>query len=187
MHLKSKVIVLCVIGALVAGLLAVARGRSAPTATAFPSSSSSSDSSSALDLDAAAGGRAVLGRLWFDRMPASPRDEENTWLFLAGGLALQFSGSEYRSTIELFDLERAKNRLELVTLQDDTTIRVTFEVKACDEKPPFNLCLRFSEPLRGNRVLYGFGSEDEAASRYGWFRDLRARARSEGEAFAASQ
>ena len=171
MHLKTKIFVLGVLGVLVAGILFVGRSRPSPTVTAF-----AAPPERALDLEPSADGRAVLGRVWFDRLPASARDDETLWIFLAGGLGVQLAGSGYRWTTELFDLERAKNRLELVTLQDGKTMSFTFEVKACDEKPPFNLCLRMSEPLRGNQVLYGFGSEDEAASRFGWFREARARA-----------
>ena len=171
MHLKTKVVVLGVLGAVVTGGLVVGRSRPSPSETAF-----AAPPQSALDLEPAAEGRAVLGRLWFDRLPASARDEETMWIFLAGGLAVQIAGSGYRWTTELFDLERAKNRLELVTLQDGKTLGFSFEVKACDDKPPFNLCLRMSEPLRGNQVLYGFGNEDEAAHRLGWLREARARA-----------
>lgn len=126
---------------------------------------------------ASAAGRAVLNRGWFDRLPSSPKDDAVFWVFLPGGIGIQISGSYYRWSTEVFDLERQKSSLELVTLQDEKTIRFSFEIKRCDEEPPFDLCLYLSEPLRGKKILYGFGDEGDAAHRYDWFRELRGHSR----------
>ena len=123
--------------------------------------------------------RAALNRLWFDHLPTSAKDNVDNWLFLSGGLGVQIAGSGYRWSIEMFDFERAGNRLELVALQDQKPLRFTFEVKACDNQPPFDLRLVPSEPIRGKAKLYGFGDEEGAAERFEWVRDRRAAALSQ--------
>ncbi len=170
--LGTKLLALAAFGlvsaAVVAGTRVCSSTRRAPTATT---------TSSAVPLDAESNieGRALLNRAWFDRLPTSAKDDVDLWIFFSGGIGLTLSGSGYRWKTEIFDLERAKNRLELVALQDKATLRLGFEIKACDDKPPFDACLHLSEPLRGKKVLYGFVDEEEAAHHHAWLRDVHTR------------
>lgn len=165
--LKTKLLVVLALGVLGVGFIVARRVLETPARTV------SAPSSSTEDMIAAAEGRAVLNRAWFDRVPASGQDDVDLWIFFAGGLGIQLSGSSYRWSTDVFDLERQKNRLELVALQDRKITRFSFTIEACTDKPPFDLCLYPSEPLRGKKVLYGFGDEEDAAHRLDWFREVR--------------
>jgi hypothetical protein len=122
-------------------------------------------------------GRRILNRVWLDRMPSSYREPYDFWVFSGSATALFIGGSMYRLEIERFEFERNRSHIELTSLQDGKTFPFTYEVKACSDKPPFDLCLHTSEPLRGKRVLYGFSDEDEAAHRLGAFASVVERAR----------
>lgn len=177
--LRSKLLAVVALGLVAGALVAVTRlssSRSVPPAGVGERERATGTDPAPL-AEPSAAGRAVLNRGWFDRLPSSPKDDSVFWVFLSGGIGVQISGSYYRWSTELFDLERQKSSLELVTLQDKKTIRFSFEIKRCDDKPPFDLCLFLSEPLRGKKVLYGFGDEGDAAHRYDWFRQLRGHSR----------
>jgi hypothetical protein len=174
--LKSKLLAVVVLGSLggvIAGVRALAVPRAAAPAPAAAAHEAPPETS--------AEGRAVLNKLWFDRLPSSAKDDFDLWIFFSGGFGIELKGSGYRWTTDTFDLERTNKRLELVALHDKKTTRFSFEIKACDDKPPFDLCFVPSEPLRGNKVLYGFGDEEDAAHRFSWFRDARLHGRAAGE------
>ena len=123
--------------------------------------------------------RAALNRLWFDHLPTSAKDNVDNWLFLSGGLGVRISpapGTDVHRDVRF----RARGQpARARRLQDQKPLRFTFEVKACDDQPPFDLCLVPSEPIRGKAKLYGFGDEEGAAERFEWVRDRRAAALSQ--------
>ncbi len=166
--LRSKLLAVGVLGAAAGAVIAL---RPAPSPAADPAATTAGEAF-------AAEGRAILGHAWFDRLPSSARDDYDVWIFWSAGVGTYIGGSNYRFTIDRFEFERNKTSIELVALHDKKTLRFTFEVKACSDKPPFDLCLHTSEPLRGKKVLYGFGDEEDAAHRFGWFAESRTRATS---------
>jgi len=115
--------------------------------------------------------RAILGRLWLDKKPSGPSDDRELWIFLAGGIGVHEKGSWWRATIEIFDFERQGNKLSIVWLHDKKKSGTKFDVETCDEKPPFNLCLTFSDPPRGPKKLYGFQYDDDMDRAMPWGRD----------------
>jgi hypothetical protein len=105
--------------------------------------------------------RAILSRAWFDRYPEKANEEFTVEVFFAGGTGFYRRGSMYRTNFEFFDFERRGNQLDMTLLQDKKTKTSGFEVKVCDDKPPFDLCLTMKDPLLGPKQLYGFAYEDD--------------------------
>ncbi len=123
--------------------------------------------------DAAAGNpRLVLNRVWFDQYPDKRTDEIAIWIFLAGGIGIQEKGSAYRATTDIFEFERQGDKLALTFLHDRKSAETRFTITACDDKPPFDLCLDFADSPRGPKRWYGFGDEDEMARRVPWGRAM---------------
>lgn len=117
---------------------------------------------------AAGNPRLVLSRVWFDKLPEKRADVIQIWIFLAGGLGIYERGSSYQFSGELAEFERSGDKLHLTFLQDKKAIDTTFTVTACDEKPPFDLCLDFKDSPKGPKRLYGFGDEDDMARAVPW-------------------
>ena len=120
--------------------------------------------------------RQVLRRPWFDRLPKARTDEVDIWWFSGAGIGMHDRGSQWRSTLDLFDFERQSSRLSITFLQDKKRLDVPFEVVSCSDKPPFDLCLDVQEPLRGKKRLYSFSDDDEMDAAVPWARAWRAAA-----------
>ena len=117
--------------------------------------------------------RLVLGRPWFDRYPKSRTDAVDLWIFFGGGIGIEDKGSSWRSTLDVFELERQGSRLDLVFFQDKSKASVRFEIVACDDKPPFDLCLALKDPLRGQTRLYSWGDDEDMNAHVPWARAWR--------------
>ncbi|OJY29662.1 MAG: hypothetical protein BGO98_48445 [Myxococcales bacterium 68-20] len=126
--------------------------------------------------------RLVLGRAWFDRYPGSRSDEVDLWWFSSAGIGIHDRGSVWRSTMDFFDFERQSSKVELMFLHDKKKELVRFEVVACEDEPPFDLCLDLKEPLRGKKRLYSFAFEDEMDAHVPWARAWRASAEARSRA-----
>lgn len=121
--------------------------------------------------------RDLLNRVWFDRLPERRTDDVTIGIFLGGGVGLFDTGSAYRASYELFEFERRAADLDLVFLHDKKRGTVTYKVSACDDKPPFDLCLTLDGAPRGPKRLYGFSDDDDEAAKVPWSRELRESAR----------
>jgi hypothetical protein len=97
-------------------------------------------------------------------------------------VGLHESGSYWRSSIDFFEFERQGDKLSMVYLQDKKTAETRVKITACEEKPPFDLCLDLTTPLGGRTRYYGFGDADDMAARIPWSKGLlrSAAARAEG-------
>ena len=84
--------------------------------------------------------------------------------------------------MDFFDFERQSSKLEVRFLHDDKKQTVSFEVVACDDQPPFDLCLDVKEPLRGKKRLYSFADDDEMDAHVPWARAWRASAEARSRA-----
>jgi hypothetical protein len=130
---------------------------------------------------AAGSPRAILGRLWFDKYPEKRSDEVQFFLFLGGGIGLYEKGSMWRSSMDWFELERRGDVLDMKWLADGKTASSKFVVSACDDKPPFDLCLDFVDAPRGEKRWYGFGDLDDEAARVPWAKDVQRAAEIRGK------
>lgn len=117
--------------------------------------------------------RMVLSRIWLDKLPKSRTDEIDIWIFLAGGLGIEDKGSRWRTTIDVFDFERQGAKIDIVFLQDKKKQSIKFEIVSCSDKPPFDLCLDLSEPLRGQKRLYSWDDDADMDANMPWGRELR--------------
>jgi hypothetical protein len=116
--------------------------------------------------------RAVLGRVWFDRYPEKLTDEAQIWIWFGGGIGVHDTGSFWRQTTDVFEFERQGDKLSMVYLQDKKTAETRVSITACDEKPPFDLCLDLTSPLGGQKRYYGFGDADDMAARIPWSKSV---------------
>jgi hypothetical protein len=114
--------------------------------------------------EAEAAPRLLLGRLWFDKLPAKPRDEIDLWIFLGGGIGIHENGSPYRASFDIFEFERRGSKIDATNLHDKKTWKTGFSVRECHDHDPFNACLTL-EQVNGKKLeLYGFMYEDEMES-----------------------
>jgi hypothetical protein len=112
--------------------------------------------------------RAVLGRVWFDSYPQKATDEVQVWIWFGGGIGIHETGSYFRLSNDIFEFERQGDKLSMTYLQDKKTAETRVSITACDEKPPFDLCLDLTSALGGRRRYYGFGDVDDMAARIPW-------------------
>lgn len=112
--------------------------------------------------------RAILSRVWFDRYPERSRDKVRLWIWLAGGIGLTEHGSFFDARYEIFEFERQADKVSMVFLQDRAKAETKFKVEACDELPPFDLCLTLDASPRGPKKLYGFGDDEDLAEHVPW-------------------
>ncbi len=169
-HTRNKLVVVGVLAALVGLGLGLRGRRDTPLDPPGPESA------------AATSPRDLLNRIWFDRLPEKRSDEVTIGIFLGGGIGLFDTGSAYRAAFELFEFERKSTELDLVFLHDKKRAAVKYTVTACDDRPPFDLCLTLEGAPRGPKRLYGFSHDDEESAKVPWARDLREVARARARA-----
>jgi len=116
----------------------------------------------------AANPRLILGRVWFDRYPEKRTEDVQIFIFLGGGIGLYEKGSAWRSSYDVFEFERQGDALKMTFLHDKKNADTKFTISACEEKPPFDLCLDLVDSPRGPKRYYGFGDADEAARQIPW-------------------
>jgi hypothetical protein len=114
--------------------------------------------------------RLLLGRLWLDRMPRRPTDEVDLWIFFGGGIGVHETGSRWKGSYEIFDLERRGSSVDLTYLQTKKKVTTSFEITRCDDLPPFNLCLDLKDLPGGPVRLHGFDYDDELDRAMPWGR-----------------
>jgi hypothetical protein len=166
---KAAVVGIIALGAL--GLWAARRDHANANANAGANADDSANANADDHANAYDGNpRNVLGRPWFDKLPQKRSDEADLWIFFAGGIGLEDKGSYFRSTFDLFELERNKDRLDIVFLHDKKKVSTTFTIKTCDEKPPFDLCLVLNTPLKGVTKLYSWGDDEDMDRFVPWAR-----------------
>jgi hypothetical protein len=113
-------------------------------------------------------GRLLLNRIWFDSAPQTPRDEIGVFIWLAGGIGVYQRGSSVRAAYDIFEFERNGNAFTMTFLQDSEQVSTEFTIEACDEQPPFDLCLTLLNAPRERNRYYGFGAHDELVEHVPW-------------------
>lgn len=169
--LVSKVAVVGALGAVTLGLCLWPKKSPAPERAA--ERGVAAPQAEATDGDDEKSPRLLLGRIWLDKLPKNRTDTVDLWIFFAGGIGLEDKGSSYRSTLEIFELERQGSKLDIVFLQDQKKQTVKFTVKGCSDKPEFDLCLELAPPVRGVSKLYGWGDDEEMDRAMPWGREWR--------------
>lgn len=114
--------------------------------------------------------RAILGRVWFDRYPEKRIEDIQIFIFLGGGIGIYEKGSAFRSSFDIFEFERQGDKVAMTFLHDKKAAETKFTVSACDDKPPFDLCLDLQDSPRGPKRYYGFGDEEDMARTVPWGR-----------------
>lgn len=120
----------------------------------------------------------IFGRLWVDSAPQKDTDYVHALALLKRLPVGVFQrASSYRMVAERFDYRRRKsggggrigndNRLKLAFPQSGKEATLTFRVWACDDLPPFDLCLELSRnPWEsGPKKFYGMREQRRASAR----------------------
>ena len=117
--------------------------------------------------------KQILGRIWFDHLPKNRSDDVTIAVWFGGGIGLYDKGSAWRSSIDIFEFERRKDALDMTFLHDKKSASTKFEIKSCDDQPPFDVCVTFDDAPRGPKTLHGFAYDDEMDKAIPWSRDIR--------------
>lgn len=115
------------------------------------------------DLEGSDDPALIDGRAWVDMMPEKETDYVNAALFLTPAeLGAFHRGSQWEGRYELFELKRDKGTIRLRFPQSGRATQLSFTVKTCKDRRPFDLCLDLSaNPWGGPRRYYGFSNPDE--------------------------
>ncbi|MBK8257033.1 MAG: hypothetical protein IPK82_30715 [Polyangiaceae bacterium] len=119
--------------------------------------------------------RKVLNRPWFEKLPEKRTEVIKLYYFGGGGIGVFEDGSNYRYSIDVFELERQKDQLNIVFLQDKKTAQTKFTITSCDEQDYFDLCLDLTDPPRGPKRYYSWDDNDDEAAvlaKAPWLRDM---------------
>ena len=108
-------------------------------------------------------------RSWVEKKPEKYVDYvHGMWLGSYSPMGFFDRGSDYDFHTERFDYKRDRNKLKIVFPQTGRTEEFTYEVKACDATPPFDLCLDLSKnPWGGPERYYGFRRLNDEAKHLG--------------------
>lgn len=111
----------------------------------------------------------LFHRSWIEKKPEKYTDyAHGLWVgrYWPGGYFERDSAYDHHS--ERFDYKRDRNKLQIAFPQTGRTAEFTFEIKACDAAPPFDLCLDLSKnPWGGPERYYGFRHVDDEAKHLG--------------------
>jgi hypothetical protein len=110
----------------------------------------------------------IFGRLWVDSSPAKDTDYVHALALLKRLPVGVFQrASSYRMVAERFDYRRKNNRLELTFPQSGKEAALTYRIWACDDLPPFDLCLELSRNPweHGPKRYHGMREQRRASAR----------------------
>ena len=115
----------------------------------------------------------LVDRVWVDSKPEKYTDFVHAALFIDyAPMGVFQKASAYRAELELFEYKRSGNKVKLRFPQTDKSRGFSYEISACDDLPPFDLCLRLSKnPWGGPRRYYGLRDPDQESSLLGAVRD----------------
>jgi hypothetical protein len=126
----------------------------------------------------------IDGRVWLERRPEKHTDKVHATIFLTGyNIGLFDERSSYAGRHELFEFTRTGGDVKGLFPQSDKKFTINFVVRACDDAPPFDLCLDLSSnPWNGPKRYYGFRDPDAESRELGTrAHSLRAAARTLAE------
>jgi hypothetical protein len=114
----------------------------------------------------------LLDRLWVDSKPEKYTDFTQVMLAVsAAPLGIFQKASAYQATTELYEYKRRDSRLTVHFPQSGKTREVSYQIRSCDDLPPFDLCLDLAEnPWGGPRRYFGLKDPDQEAALFGELR-----------------
>jgi hypothetical protein len=109
------------------------------------------------------------GRAWVEGRPEKLTDYvHGAYFFSRANFGVFDRGSSYDIRIEFCDLSRKGNKLKLYFPQTQKSAEVTFTVKECSDRAPFDLCLDLADnPWGGPKRYYGFQREEDERAALG--------------------
>jgi hypothetical protein len=113
----------------------------------------------------------IDGRTWVEGRPEKLTDYVHAAFFVTRvNIGLFERASAYDVRLEFFDVSRSKGALKIHFPQTKKEANVTFSVKECKDKPPFDLCLDLGDnPWGGPRRYYGFQRPEDEKAQLGYF------------------
>lgn len=114
----------------------------------------------------------IDGRVWLEKRPERHTDKVHAAIFLTDyNIGLFDERSSYAGRYELFELTREGNTVKGFFPQTDKNWKLTYAVRACDDLPPFDLCLELSSnpwPQSGApKKFHGFRDADRESRELG--------------------
>jgi len=111
----------------------------------------------------------IVNRLWVDSAPVKDTDYIHALVMITRlPIGLVQRASSYRFVAERFDYRRRDKRVELTFPQSGKQSRFTYRIWACDDLPPYDLCLELSSnPWEtGPRRYYGMREQSRATKQH---------------------
>jgi len=111
----------------------------------------------------------LFHRSWVEKKPEKYTDYvHGMWVGAYWPVGYFDRDSAYDNHSERFDYKRDRNKIQVAFPQTGRAAEFTFEVKACDATPPFDLCLDLSKnPWGGPERYYGFRHAYDEAKHLG--------------------
>lgn len=104
----------------------------------------------------------VFDRVWIDTKPQAYTDYVQAFVVLSDiPVGVFQKASSYKAEIELFEYSHKGNKFAVVFPQDQRKKSFGYKVFACDDLPPFDMCLTFSKnPWHGPKKYYSMSEPD---------------------------
>jgi len=109
------------------------------------------------------------GRVWVEGRPDRVTDYvHSAFFFSRANFGVFERASAYDMRLEFCDLTKKDGKLKLFFPQTKKSAEISFTVKECSEKAPFDLCLDLGEnPWGGPKRYYGFTREEDERAALG--------------------
>ena len=109
----------------------------------------------------------IDGRVWIEKRPDKLTEYVHSAFFASRANVGFFERTSfYDLRLEIADITRQGTRLRVHFPQSGRDANITYELRTCNDLPPFDLCLTISEnPWAGPKRYFGFSrAEDEEAN-----------------------
>lgn len=105
----------------------------------------------------------LFDRVWIDSIPSKPTDYAHVaYLLPEPAIGIFQRASNYEIRAEQFEHRREGQTLTLTFPQTGKKAEVKFEVTACQDLPPFDLCLDLTDnPWGGPKRYHGKRQQDD--------------------------
>jgi hypothetical protein len=110
----------------------------------------------------------IYNRLWVDKKPKLSKDYVHALLVMEQmPVGIFQRASAYRFEAERFDRRIKKSTIEIWFPQTEKEARVRFQISACRELDPYDLCLDLDKnPMGGPTRFYGMRQPKRAGTKH---------------------